>query len=170
MDSAPQRFASNIRGATQKIVQYLTPMYEKGLISFSPQLLLYAVEMLEGQGKERLLDGFIEATYTVWDQAQRKDMDFFREHACDIFNDLPKDKVKIIVDVMEMKDPDGNKYITDEMMDEIWKYVFNFVKISIKWIHEKREPGDDGKYNSEFMNQVDVAGQAKKWNVKLPWK
>ena len=69
-----------------------------------------------------------------------------------------------------MKDSQGNKLVDETDRDTLWRFFFSFVKISIKFVHDEREPYYiDGqfRYAKKYFPEIDLQVQSKKWGIKL---
>ena len=81
-----------------------------------------------------------------------------------------KDSVKIF-----------NKIFTEDKIDKedkksIWKFFVSFIKQSIKYIHEKREPKHKiinqiytPVYTKSYMDEIDLSMYTKQRGVELVW-
>jgi hypothetical protein len=108
------------------------------------------------------------------------DEDFFIKHSNEIFAGLPETVVSNISKIFSLKDAAGEYLIEKPDRENIWKFFESFVKISIKYIHEKRKPyavseidakGEPcvvDRYGEHFMtSEIKLKHIAEIWGVKL---
>lgn len=129
--------------------------------------------LLEAMNNEELIAIFITKSYTFWNEIKDMNEEFFVEHANNIFGSIGGKFISNYGKAFKERDTFGNLIVDEELRGEIWKAFIVMVKISIKYIHETREPCKDETYLCEFMNDIfsdnDLSAIAKEWNVKLIW-
>ena len=125
----------------------------------------------EDEDKEKAINDFIENTHKYWTTLiAKKASVFLVEQSPKIFSYFGN-----YADVFKKLFLD-EKAIKKDDITLIWKYMTAFVKQSIKYIHEKREPLHKiinnhymPIYNHKYMEHIDVPQYAKFWEVNLEW-
>lgn len=131
------------------------------------------------KSKEKSLQCFIEKSIHYWNHKDIIDKNnaFLLNNGDDMImgvsrnnNTKIKDSVKIF-----------NKIFTEDKVDKedkksIWKFFVSFIKQSIKYIHEKREPKHKiisqiytPVYTKSYMDEIDLPMYTKQWGVELVW-
>lgn len=186
-----ERFYANTIKMTNLIRDIVVKANKAGYNDVTPFVVDLASKYLKNNyDKRSLIEGFIQQSHppnasgdgldhTLWDKILKKDEEFFREKAFDIFKNLPSDAVDAFKKLSTYQDPKTKEdIISKEEKEEIISYFHAFVKISIKYIHAMRQPyivtssspNDERKYrykNSNFMKGIDVLAHAKAWDIKL---
>ena len=178
-----ERFHANIVKMTSLIRGIVERANKAGYDHVTPFLIDVASNYLNNNfDKVQLIEGFIRQSHpldkdghidhSLWDKIRSRDEEFFREKAFDIFKSLPVDAVNAFKNLSLYRDPKtGQSIIKPEERDEIIDYFHSFVKISIKYIHAKRQPYlVDNKYiyrNPSYLRGIDVLSHAKKWQIQL---
>lgn len=184
-----ERFYINTIKMTDLIRSIVVKANNVGYTDVTPFVVDLASKYLQNNyDKRSLIEGFIlqshppnprdnSLDHTLWDKILKKDEEFFREKAFDIFKNLPSDAVDAFKKLSTYQDPKTKKdIISKEEKEEIISYFHAFVKISIKYIHAMRQPyietspNNERKYhykNSNFMKGINVLAHAKAWNVQL---
>lgn len=128
--------------------------------------------------KEKSLQYFIEKSIKYWNHKDiigKKDT-FLLKNGDDMIMGVAKNNTKI-------KDSIGvfNQIFTEDKVDKedkrsIWKFFVSFIKQSIKYIHEKREPKHKiinqiytPVYTKSYMDEIDLPMYTKQWGVELVW-
>lgn len=170
-----ERFYKNTLIMAQAIHESVKKLYDAGYQTIQPDLVEFAITLISSFNKEFLIQGFItNAHETCWDVIKKRDELFFVENASNIFRHLPMDKVNLFKDLFLTKDKNGRSVVPQSLKDDLWEIFDSMIKISIKYIHKKREPysfsdHDDivNAYKLDFFEDVNVEHHAKVWNVKL---
>jgi uncharacterized protein related to proFAR isomerase len=128
------------------------------------------VTLLQGAD---ILKKFIGGTYSYWEQIRLKNIDFFDKNSSSIFgNDVKNGDLSVLRHIF-MGSND------DELKDIVWNYLHSFIKISLRYVNEKRginveiikEEGKSKKKiswkNGQEFKGVDLVGNAKKWGIEL---
>lgn len=177
--SSADRFMTNITDMIGLVKELITDCYEAGLTKINPILIDAAGAYMKTFGKEMLIESFIERSHKYWSMIHNRDKRFFIENASSVFQDLPMNDVdafKVLFASSDVKDKDGNVIVSGEDQEGIWLYFDSIVRISIKYIHGKREPTIVIKdnvprkvYSKEVFRDIKVKKYAKMWKVDLRW-
>ena len=129
------------------------------------------VESYNDKTKKETLISFIKKSEKYWsNEIKNRKETFFLEHSNEIFSYFG-DKVNIFKPMFQDK-----KILTNEDKNTIWLYIESFVKQSIKFIHENRNPTRtlfnqkyQNVYTGEFMEKINISQHSRIWEVKLEW-
>jgi hypothetical protein len=172
-----ERFSETIGELSVFIVDLVTEVEKNtGHKTVDPKLIKLASFMIGAIDKNELIEGFIGHSYLHWEQIRLQNRDFFAENGADIFKNLPMKEVDNFKRLFTTKDRTGEFLVCGDNSDILWEYFGALVKMSIKYIHEKRKPFtsiDDGKevhdYSVSFMDNVNVENCVGLWKIKLLW-
>ncbi len=177
--SNADRFMTNITDMVDLVKELITDCYAAGLTKINPVLIDAAGVYMKTFGKDKLIDSFAERSHKYWSLIYHRDKRFFIENASSVFQDLPMNDVdafKVLFSSDDVKDEEGNVIVSGEDQEGIWLYFDSIIKISIKYIHEKRGPTTvikDGVarkvYSKEVFRDIKVKKYAKMWKVDLSW-
>jgi hypothetical protein len=157
------------------VLEAIQKLHDQGYQTVNPMLVRLASTVMAGFDKDFLIQGFIEnAHYECWDMIKRRDEEYFKEHASEVFQHLPMDKVNLFKDLFDQKDKSGKSVVPDSLKNQIWDLFDSMIKICIKYVHKKRSPFSYGteqgivnEYQYDFLEAVDVPRHSKTWGVKL---
>jgi len=170
-----ERFAKNATIMAQAIHEGVKRLYDSGYQTVNPQLIMMAAGIISSFNKHFLIQGFIENSHaSCWDKIKECDEQFFVEHATDIFQYLPMDKVNLFKDLFLTRDSSGISVVSQSLKDQIWDLFHAMIKISIKYVHKGRNPYSYNKdngivktYGSSFFEEVDLDHHVQIWGVQL---
>ena len=169
-----ERFFENMLGLTSFIKVLVEKVSDAGHKIVNPMIIDIAMVILNNYDKNKIIENFILYSHDYWDQIFMKDERFIHENCLIIFQDLPKNHVEAFTHIFLLKNKNGEFIIDSDDKDIIWEYFSSFIKISIKYIHEKRvcvEKIVDGKmiprWLHDYMKHINLQSEAKRWNVKL---
>ncbi len=123
----------------------------------------------------KLIESFIRLAHDqYWNQINSKDEDFFKNNATVLFKNLPIGGINPF-ELLTLKNKKGEYYICKDDRDAIWEYFFSLVRLSIKYVHYKRQPiirilenGDKKPvYGKKEFIDVKLEKHAKLWGVPL---
>jgi|DewCreStandDraft_4_1066084.scaffolds.fasta_scaffold10889_2 hypothetical protein len=176
MDCPPpeERFYQNMLGLSHLIYDLVDSAYKKEYRIVKPSLVELATTILSSYPKRKLIENFISYSHEHWDEIRERKEKFFEEHAVSIFSDLPLNNVNAFRELFQLQDKNGEPVIKQEDRDAIWDFFQAFVKISIHYIHQNRQPtvvtDPDGNkvpvYTRKFFEEVDLERHANLWGVK----
>lgn len=177
MASAPpeERFAKNTIIMAQAIHESIKKLYDSGYKTIDPNIIAFAVTVISSFDKHYLIQGFIDNSHKkCWDYIKERNEVFFLNNSGDIFRYLPMDKINLFKDMYETKDSQGNGVISQSLKNQIWSLFDAMIKISIKYIHERRSPYSYSEgsrivnaYGASFFDEVDLNRHMGIWGVKL---
>jgi len=170
-----ERFAKNTVIMAQAVETSISKLYNAGYQVVNPIIIKMATGVVQSFDKEYLIQGFIENSHQkCWGEIKQRNETFFVANASDIFKYLPMDKVNLFKDLFTIKDSSGKSVISQDVKDEIWGLFDAMIKISIKYVHRKREPYSyiDNEYvinayKLSFFDDIDLNHHANIWSVKL---
>jgi len=186
--SSLDRFKSNMSILLEIISEMFQEGYENNVVNENFTLFSVIKILIENCSSEKMINNFIKKTHIHWDKLNEKDLDYFKTIGLDLFNVVQDkglnhfeetegnsfiDKIKgshieSFKKILESSyNLDGEKVdiFDEEKQDDVWKIIHSFVKISIIYIHEKRE-FRNGKYNNEFYPEIKVKENVSKWGIK----
>lgn len=189
-DSRPppeERFHHNIIELGQVIHDLVEKVNSKGHKIINPEVVNFAVCILSKLNHVSVIDTFIrKSSYDeegnpvpfkehCWTKIRARDRKFFLENAGEIFSNLPSNRVDAFGRMFSLKDEDDNPVVPKEDEDEIWEYFESLVRISIKYVHQKRKPKlirrgteEIRRYEvSTFFSDINIAHHAENWSIEL---
>lgn len=127
-----------------------------------------------------IIETFITKSAVYWAQIKERDMNFLIENSAVLFSDLPEKYVTGFTSLFSMKDKNGAALIKTQDIDDLWKFLEAMVRISIRHIHNSREPtyidvvskSGDGKvekclqYTKDYCPTIKVSKLVDIWQIK----
>jgi len=169
-----ERFKNTIIGLSS-FCKELCEDLRKKKYNIDTTLVSFAGLYLAQMDDFELIDNFILKSHPYWKEIKEHDENFFINHSDTIF-DLPKDQLSIFTDFFLLKDTKNKPVVSKEDKDLIWEYFESLVRISIHHVHEERSPcmkivdGEEVKnYIKRYIQDLNVANAARKWDVILKW-
>lgn len=174
--SHEERFHNNMIDLGKLLHELISTCYDRGITIVNPVLVPMAMTYVEGMEKRKVIENFIERSKHVWDKILQRDESFFAENTQQLFMDLPNDAVKAVATLFTARDKEGKYIISEDDREAIWVFFDSFLKICIKYIHDKREPKvktDNGvrklMYRVRYQDKIDLLDYAKRYNLELKW-
>lgn len=135
MTDPQERFIQNLKLMIENISDVIrTVNDEKGYEIVNPTVCDLAILGIKISRPEHLIERYIRTTWKCWDKILTKDIEYFENHAFDMFGSLPHADEY----VEKMKSFVHNRYLTDEDIKIIWEFNFSFVRQSISYIDKNR--------------------------------
>jgi len=186
--NSQERFKSNMEILLDIITEMFEEAIENNLIEDNTGLFNLVKLMIKNCSSEKMINNFIKKTYPHWEKLKDRDLEYFKNMGLELFNvvqdkgidhykdDNTKDIFSKIKDshlesfkkILESSyEQDGSEVeiFDDEKKEDIWKIIHSFVKISVVYVHDKRNYRD-GKYTSEFFPEVKVKENITRWGIK----
>ena len=186
--SSQERFKSNMEILLDIITEMFEEAIENNLIEDNTGLFNLVKLMIRNCSCEKMINNFIKKTYPHWEKLRDRDLEYFKSMGLELFNvvqdkgidhykdDNTKDIFSKIKDshlesfkkILESSYEQGGSKVEifdDEKKEDIWKIIHSFVKISVVYVHDKRNY-KDGKYTSEFFPEVKVKENITRWGIK----
>lgn len=169
-----ERFYENMVDFTHLLKSLIEKTAKYGHNCVNPIFVNIAMAIIEGYNKDEIISNFIFYSHKYWDRIHRHDETFMKENSLLIFEGIPKNHIDSFKMIFDVKTPSGNFIIdnTDKMI--IWEFFESFIKISIKYIHDKRESvarkiGGETRisWTKHYMDEIDLQDEAIKWKVAL---
>lgn len=169
MLSHEQRFQDNVNAVCEISENIEKVARSRGIELASPLMISLTKEIIKVTPQETLVTMFVRHSHTFWASIFKRDESFFKTN---FFPELPFVSQVLSKVLSDEYDP---PIISPELKDELWRIFGGLVRISIRFIHERRGPAlkevGDGqwvpKYEREFLPQVQLESAAKEWGVKL---
>ena len=179
-----EKFKVNFVGLIEKIYRICFHLNNLNKTEINPTVIKLFIPILENYDPKKMIKKYIENVYPYWENMRNKEQDYFKTNAQAIFGSLPFDNVSEHIEkyteLFEQKDDNDNYIITEQDKNMIWRYQGTFVKFSIKYLHEMREPKivlKNGKnvpcYTKKFIDKIsneELIKHAEKWNINLVFK
>jgi len=182
-----ERFHANVIGLGELVYDIVKKVNATGNFIINPELVKITICILDKLDHTTIIDTFIhKSTYNksnealpfeehCWTKIHEKDKSFFLENAGEIFGDLQMNRVDAFSRMFGANDEHGNPIVPERDEEEIWEYFKSLVKITIKYIHEKRQPkllrrGSEEirRYEKDdFFSDVDIARHADLWKIQF---
>lgn len=174
-----ERFSSNMEGMISLVVEMVTLARSKGSNILEPAIIQFVGSYLKQYEKPKLLRNFIIYSKGHWTMIKAKKMEFFIEHAHSIFGELPVEHVSAFKDLVVVKDKDGNYFVPEQNIEDLWAYFHSLVKICIRYVHRMRQPytmstssGVRHEYrDNTFFPELNIPLLAEEWGIssRLNW-
>jgi hypothetical protein len=170
------KFFKSMTELTDLVQELINDAFNRGYTIVHPIVVqLGSAYLSKNYNKERIIQGFIKYSHEHWDIIKARNEDFFSEHANSIFGDIPMKNVDAFKSLFTLKDKNGANVIVKEDRDAIWNFFDSFVKISIRYVFEGRQPSirvdNNGNkkpvYLAKFFDEVALEHHAKQWGIKL---
>ena len=169
-----ERFKSVMEGLTKVLYGYFQNLYSRNITTIQPNTILLAQGFVEAYDAVAVLENYVNYSHDYWSKIAEKDESFMVENCHQIFRDLPssnpdeligtfktlytsrifidksKNDEEIVVNVGDPRYDQGHDVLTVNEKDALWSFFTAMTKISIKYIHDKREP---------FVKSKEVDGQ-----------
>lgn len=160
------RFFSNLLCFREMIEKSLR-LEESEIIT--SELIDAAFSFVEQLDKDDLIMSFINKTHPLWKEISGgRNLQNMLEKSFILFGDIGEDKINEIARLVTVQDSKGG-----EDVEKAWKLLEGLVKISIKYVHEQREPttkyGKNYYQNPNFMPAINIEDYAKCYDLKLSW-
>lgn len=161
-----ERFYENLIDFGRLVTELITLCHERGFNVVHPTVLRLGISYVANMDKIKLIENFIEYSKHVWEKIISRDETFFsdKENGKKLFVDLPN-VVEHIYVLLILKDKDGTSVITAEDKAAIWNYADSWLKICVKYIHDKRKPVLMSNGKGQYERKYQVRYQA---DIKLP--
>lgn len=157
--AAADKFQSAIDEFSRELL-FLATNYKGHNIS--PEVIRFGRSYILLLPKDSLIDGFIQSTYTYWENIRTQDDSFFVEHVNTLFQGVPAECSEGIRQLLVGTDARGQPIIPAEKKQACWEYVKFFVKQAIKYAFARRRENENAY---PFLN--DIPAIASKWNLRL---
>lgn len=118
--------------------------------------------------EDKLVSEFCERSWSRWEDVRLHRVDYFRDHASDLFGGVPEGMVTQFKDFLLARDAAGN-LLTD--LDPYWAYCEALVKAAAHHIHRQRDWGPSKAdptrmvYRKKYMAQVKLGEVAEAWGL-----
>lgn len=173
--SFEEQFYCNVCDLCDYIIELIEGCWSNGYKIISPAQIKIAKNLLLIYDKSQLINNFIIQTNDYWDNIRTRDYMFFIENGNKLLGESFRKDINIFELIFTAKNPEtGAPLILDDEKENLWVYFSSLVKISISYIHKKRncilikkDNGMEPKYQTEFMPDIKVRKQAKLWEVTL---
>jgi len=175
-----ERFRDNMVALTRHIAKTVKRVSSLGYQIVKSDLVSIVAEYLNLMDGKVLIGTFITKSHSDWDKIFKAEEKHFMDNADKIFAGLPVDNINAFKSLFILKDSNGKQVVTEEEKQVIIKGFKSFVKISIHYIHEEKQPyiqvmkKADGttvsslKYKEDkLFPGIDVASEALKWGLAL---
>lgn len=186
--SSLDRFKSNMTILLEIISEMFQEGYDNNVVGENFGLFSVIKILITNSSSEKMINNFIKKTHLHWDKLNEKDLEYFKTIGLDLFNVVQNkginhfeesegigfldqiksthlESFKTILESSYKLDGEDVEIFDDEKRDDVWKIIHSFVRISIVYIHEKRD-FKEGKYSNEFYPEIKIKENIQKWNIK----
>lgn len=169
------RFRDNLNLLIDLMVGEISTLHSLGATKIEPSKLNLAVLFLRAFSDVKLLNIFITHSWKkCWSAIKEKNVEFFLANAHTIFGALPiTDQVDLFRVLFESRGVDDVLLVSSETRTDIWKYLTNMVKCSIKYVAREVQKQMQGESSTTPMEKgaKEVASQLSdlilEWSVDL---
>jgi len=186
--SPEERFHTNLVGLAELIFDLVTEVNAKGYNIIPTKVVELAVHLLYQMDHITVINTFISGSNKpdekggpvpfedhCWTKIKARDRRFFLDNVGVIFHGLPSNQINAFSRMFSLTDTDGNPIVAKEDENEIWEYFESLVKITLKYIHSKRQPQlvrrgteEIRRYKADdFFESVDLAQHTRHWDLTL---
>ena len=170
------KFKTNIIALLDIIHELLEDFSKRADIKINPQLVMLGKSFINTCSSSMIIDTFIDKSFEHWDRIKTRDEKFFVENCDTIFGDIPLLDTSILKTIYETTDRKGSQLLSDDDKETLWKFFESMVKLSLKHIHEQREPvlkmvenRNEKLYSKKLYDYVNLSEHSKIWSVELVW-
>lgn len=100
----------------------------------------------ESADPDAMITKFIDDSYQYWDNIINKNVEFFSHDMNKIFDGIPIGNMAELFEYSKIKDIDGSFIVDPTHIENVWKSMISFVKISISYCHKNKLNIDYHKY------------------------
>lgn len=130
-----------------------------------PFMVAIAKIYMSGLSNDTLIENYIHYSKSHWDAVLKKDTEYFLKNKVSVFGELPQGNGPEMFSAFMSK---GSK---PEDVEMIWTFQQTFVKIAIRYIHNRRSPyrtaGGMPAYRTEYYSDINLTDMAQKFRVDL---
>lgn len=170
------RFFTKLRGFIRYVDLIVTELFTKQKTSFNPNKIKLAEQTIEKTSKDHIIQGFISSSEKFWKMINERNEEFLIKNIDSIFeSNFIKQEIQPVKQIFI----DG--LVTNDEKDTIWKFLEDFIVISINYLHRMRVGVIDGgnqiyltKFSetedsdrSNILDSIDIASHAKLRNIQL---
>lgn len=160
--SIEHRFYSNVEALTIFATEAVKELQKHGITLISVEEISKISHMVNIFNRSYLIEEFIKNSYsTAWDIIRSKDEKSFMCEIGKIFSFLPADKADVFINVFTAEKSNGERIIQKELRERVWKALGGMVKLSIKYVKEKRNTVPD------YFPKIDIQKEATNWEVLI---
>jgi hypothetical protein len=126
-----------------------------------------------------IFEKFIETSYPHWQKILERDRIYFIENADSILSAYTKIGAEYFKILFTTKSADNPELyaIDGDDADEVWDYLVEFVKMSIRHVHMTRSPTIHRENNSvrivyanqDYMSKIDIIKWSQVYEINLTW-
>ena len=175
--SYEDKFVSSISQFTEFITDIVSTASKNKYTDLNPNAIAFAAGFANGKikeyGNKYAIDQFIIKCSKYWKTIYEKDIDTLKKHLAEICPLVPVDILNSFVQLCTGRTGKNTPFIPEDDMDALWEFIFNFIKISINYIHFNRKPEYKEEkstqfiYTTNFFPDVKLGEMVKLYNVKL---
>lgn len=122
-----KRFNENLCGMIGLAIDCARSIPESKL-GVPHNLLEFGANFLKSINPSKAIEGFIERTYHLWDDAHRKDNEFIVNNASTAFGEIPMNGGKIFAKIW------SSDVVPSSDRDDMWIYFHNLIKNCIRYM------------------------------------
>lgn len=166
------KFKTNFDMLGATVIECTNILSLAGFTLANPVAVNDAFQTLKKWTADDLIVEFIKVSHsTCWDKVHSKDRPQMIVAANDTFLGILKDAQPMIYQMLAMinynifdymynaKDAQGVQVLDEKLIQSIWNYMAAMIRISIRYIHKKRQT------DTQFMADVDYMRHAKTWSI-----
>ena len=194
MSTSSQRYKDNVLNLCDLTKEIIVDIQSKGIkTKLQPALIDVGIMILENTSAEQMVEKFISSSHDycveykienndphpyIWEKIRHKEEKFLLENINTILGEMSEDMLQSFTELFVLKDKKNKSVINPKHKEEMWKLIHGMVCITIRYIHEKRKPGDiekevDGKivksrgYTVAFYSDIKIKSLAQKWELNI---
>ena len=177
-----ERFYENLVDFGKLVTEFVTTCYERGADVIHPLMLEMGISFVAGFDKTKLIENFIENSKSAWDKIIGREVSFFldKENGKVLFANIPGG-TKVVDNIYLLLTgnyTNGTPLLDESDKDCLWNYADSWIKICIKYIHDKRKPtllplGDnkyEAKYTVKYQTDIKLIKYLKHYDIELDWQ
>ena len=173
-----ERFRTNILDLGALVHELTTNCWNAGRREVAPQLVAMGEDYIKKYESKKIIETFINHSYTFWEQIRLKEEEFFIKNAHVVFQQLPikSENINAFKMLFTAKDDTGKDIVIEDDRLAMWEIFASLVKISIKYVHKSRgikvvqtEQGPRHAYiDKNKFKFIDVKALSTLWKIELP--
>ncbi len=173
-----ERFKLTLISLASMMSREIENARHKGIDTIPKGIINLGIELIKNTEGDIIIGGFVTRSFgktpngynNYWDKIKLKDQNFFMNgnNSSLLFGELSSAIVDGFIKLVK------EKYISEQMMNNVWQHLHAMVKMSISFVYFERKPQkyntNDGfsiKYTNRVREHINLEEEANKWGIDL---
>jgi len=169
--STSDRFKAVLIQTSNLLFEEIFLLKEQGETNLDMDKIELIILTLNTVKSELILEKHLEkCSLNIWNEIVNRNEDFFKINLGSLFN-LDQQEIKQISHLFNGT-KDGNLLINSNIRNQIWNNLGALVRLSILYLHEKREPfitsqGQKGYRKTDYYPHLDIWSVINSWKIQV---